>query len=126
MNPRQHIDQLIAYISETSVYIKKYVAYRLALLKLDTTEKLIKLFSMAAQALIVGSLAFLAFVFLFLALAFWLSDLLESEGLGFLAVGLLALLLAITSLCKGGKLIQSRMGRLITQLFFDESNEDEA
>ena len=126
MNVRQYANQVIAYIAETSVYIKKYVAHRLALLKLDATEKLIKLFSIVSHVLIVGFFVLLAFVFLFFSLAFWLSDLLGSDGLGFLAVGLLALLLALISLRSGGKWIQGRMERLVTELFFEESDDDEA
>lgn len=123
MKPRAYLDELAAYGSETAVYIKKYLTYRLELFRLDATEKLVKLAWVASQAIILGGLVLLALITLSFSLAWWLGGILGSASLGFLAVGLCELLLAVGFLRFGRCMLRKRIERMVIESAFGEEDE---
>lgn len=75
--------------------IKGYVETRIELLKLEAQEKIAQLITMVMLAVTLVFFGMLAFMFLNLALGGFLNELLKSQYLGYLIVGLFYLLLMI-------------------------------
>lgn len=73
--------------------ISAYVELKLELLKLSTYERTGKVIAVLSYGLVLLFLAFFAILFIFLALGFFLGDLLHSFGLGFSIVAILYILL---------------------------------
>lgn len=85
--------------------IKGYIETRIELLKLEASEKLAHVITLIAFVFCFAFFGMLAFIFLNLALGGFLNAILESEFLGYLAVGLFYLLIMIIlgfSIRKGG------------------------
>ena len=81
--------------------ISTYVELRLELLKLNTYERVAKTMAVFSYGIVLVLLAFFAILFLFLALGFFLGELLGSMALGFvLVVGMYLLLFGITMFFK--------------------------
>ena len=77
--------------------ISTYVELRLELLNLNTYERVAKTMAVFSYGIVLVLLAFFAILFLFLALGFFLGELLGSMALGFvLVVGMYLLLFGIT------------------------------
>ena len=66
--------------------ISTYVELRLELLKLNTYERVAKTMAVFSYGIVLVLLAFFAILFLFLALGFFLGELLGSMALGFVLV----------------------------------------
>lgn len=73
--------------------VSAYVELKLELLKLSTYERSGQLIAILSYGLILLCMAFFAKLFIFLALGFFLSDLLGSMGAGFAIVAAVYLLL---------------------------------
>ena len=73
--------------------ISAYVELKLELLKLSTYERTGKVIAVLSYNLVLLFLAFFAILFIFLALGFFLGDLFNSSGLGFVSVAILYILL---------------------------------
>lgn len=73
--------------------VSAYVELKLELLKLNTYERTGKVIAVLSYGLVLLFLAFFAILFIFLALGFFLGDLLHSFGLGFGIVAVLYILL---------------------------------
>lgn len=73
--------------------VSAYMELKLELLKLSTYERTGKVIAVLSYGLILLFLAFFAILFIFLALGFFLGDLLSSFGLGFGIVAVLYVLL---------------------------------
>ena len=66
--------------------ISTYVETRLELMKLNTYERVAKTMAVFSYGIVLVLLAFFAILFLFLALGFFLGEILNSVALGFLLV----------------------------------------
>lgn len=73
--------------------LSAYLELKLSLLKLNTYERTSKVISILSYGLIVLFLAFFAILFVFIALGFFLGNLLDSNTAGFGCVSLLYLLI---------------------------------
>ena len=73
--------------------LSAYLELKLSLLKLNTYERTSKVISILSYGLIVLFLAFFAILFVFIALGFFLGNLLDSNAAGFGCVSLLSLLI---------------------------------
>lgn len=73
--------------------LSAYLELKLSLLKLNTYERTSKVISILSYGLIVLFLAFFAILFVFIALGFFLRNLLDSNAAGFGCVSLLYLLI---------------------------------
>lgn len=85
--------------------IKGYFETKIELLKLEASEKLAQIFTFILLGACFVFFGMLAFIFLNLALGGFLNAVMESEFLGYLAVGLFYLLLMVIlgfSIRKGG------------------------
>ena len=107
--------------------ISTYVELRLELLKLNTYERVAKTMAVFSYGIVLVLLAFFAILFLFLALGFFLGELLGSMALGFvLVVGMYLLLFGITMFFRGK--ITSKVTNEITTAMMskDEKDDEEA
>ena len=101
--------------------ISTYVELRLELLKLNTYERVAKTMAVFSY----GLLAFFAILFLFLALGFFLGELLGSMALGFvLVVGMYLLLFGITMFFKR-KITSKVMNEIITAMMSKDEKDNE-
>lgn len=81
--------------------LSTYAGLRLRILKLTAIERTARVIAVLSHGLVFVLLAFFSILFLFLALGFFLGELLGSLALGFLAVGgLYLLLLFLLAGCK--------------------------
>ena len=71
--------------------VSAYMELKLELLKLNTYERTGKVISLLSYGLILMFLAFFAILFIFLALGFFLGEILDVPGSGFAVVALLYL-----------------------------------
>lgn len=98
-----------------------YVELKFELLKLSTYERTGKVVGVLSYGLILLFAAFFAFLFIFLALGFFLGELFNSEGLGFVSVALLYLALILVIMNNKGKIVTKVENEIISALM---SNDD--
>jgi len=67
--------------------VKSYVKNSLDFYKLQSFRSMMKGITMATKLLLIGSMAFIALLFLSLSAAFWVASILGSTAEGFLIVG---------------------------------------
>ena len=104
-----------------------YVELRLELLKLNTYERVAKVMALFSYGIILVLLAFFAILFLFLALGFFLGELLDSFALGFVLVVGMYLLLFLILIYFKRKILFALMNEMITVMMNkDEKDKDEA
>lgn len=113
-------------LSEMKDEFKEYVENRINLTKLHVVENLSKVSAGIAVKLGVLYLLFFAIMFISLALAFFLGAVLASNGLGFTAVALLYVLLALIFYVLRRKLVEKPIIKNYINLFFPnfENHED--
>ena len=106
--------------------ISTYVELRLELLKLSTYERVAKTMAVFSYGIVLILLAFFTMLFLFLALGFFLGELLGSMALGFvLVVGMYLLLFGIIIFFKK-KIMSKVMNEIIIAMMSkDEKNNEE-
>lgn len=105
--------------------INTYIQLRTRLAILSTAEKAAEIYAKLLSNLIVLLCLVIAFLFGSLALAFYLSEVLENSGGGFLCVGGLYLLLAILVLIIRKKSIEKPlMDSAVRKFFSDKTEED--
>ena len=105
--------------------ISTYVELRLELLKLNTYERVAKTMAVFSYGIVLILLAFFTILFLFLALGFFLGELLGSMALGFvLVVGMYLLLFGIIIFFK--KNITSKvMNEIIIAIMSKDEKDNE-
>ncbi len=119
-------DEMRENLSEMKDEFKEYVENRINLTKLHVVENLSKVSAGIAVKLGVLYLLFFAIMFISLALAFFLGAVLASNGLGFTAVALLYVLLALIFYALRRKLVEKPIIKNYINLFFPnfENHED--
>lgn len=101
-----------------------YAELKLELLKLNAYEKGGKILSRLSYEVLLILLAFFAILFIFLAIGFYLGDLLQSRGAGFAVVAILYMLL-IGIIMKNRKRIQLKiMNSIISALTAKDDKDD--
>lgn len=104
--------------------LKVYAELKLELLKLSAYEKGGKIISHLSYDLLLMLLAFFATLFIFLAIGFYLGELLQSMGAGFAVVAILYMLL-IGIIMKNRKHIQLKiMNVIISALTANDDKDD--
>ena len=105
--------------------ISTYVETRLELMKLNTYERVAKTMAVFSYGIVLVLLAFFAILFLFLALGFFLGEILNSVALGFLlVVGMYLLLFGLILLFR--EKISARVtNEIITAMMRKDEKEDE-
>lgn len=101
-----------------------YAELKLELLKLNAYEKGGKIISHLSYDLLLMLLAFFATLFIFLAIGFYLGELLESMGAGFAVVAILYILL-IGIIMKNRKSIQFKIMNIIISALTGNDDKDE-
>ncbi len=112
-------------LSEMKEEFKEYVENRIDLVKLHVVEKLSKITAGFAVKMGVLYLLFFALTFLSLAMAFFLGSLLESNTLGFLAVAMLYLVVAIVFYAMRHQLVEKPIIKNYIHLFFPNFDDHE-
>ena len=105
--------------------ISTYVETRLELLKLDTYERVAKTMAVFSYGIVLVLLGFFAILFLFLALGFFLGEMLNSVALGFLLVVGMYLLLFCAILWFREKISAKVTNEIITAMMSKDDKEDE-
>ena len=105
--------------------ISTYVETRLELMKLNTYERVAKTMAVFSYGIVLVLLAFFAILFLFLALGFFLGEILNSVALGcLLVVGMYLLLFGLILLFR--EKISARVtNEIITAMMSKDEKEDE-
>lgn len=101
-----------------------YARLKWASLRLATVDKLSEGLSKALSYAVFGILLIFALMFLAVALALWVGEMLGNYSYGFLIVGGGALVLAVIVLLIGGRLVQNSLVRYFINMFFDKNGED--
>lgn len=101
-----------------------YAELKLELLKLTAYEKGGKIISHLSYDLLLMLLAFFATLFIFLAIGFYLGELLESMGAGFAVVAILYIML-IGIIMKNRKSIQFKIMNIIISALTANDDNDE-
>ncbi len=105
--------------------ISTYVETRLELMKLNTYERVAKTMAVFSYGIVLVLLAFFAILFLFLALGFFLGEMLNSVALGFLiVVGLYLLLFGVILLFRD-KISAKVTNEIITAMMSKDEKDDE-
>lgn len=99
-----------------------YCELKFELLKLSTYERTGKVLGVLSYGLVLLFTAFFAFLFIFLALGFFLGELFESEGLGFVSVAALYLALILIILSNKHRIVVKVENEIISALM---SNDDD-
>lgn len=105
--------------------LSAYVEARLEVLKLDARERVARTVAVLARGVLLVLLGFFAILFLFLALGFFLGEVLESVALGFLLVVVMYVALFHVVLCCRERICAWVMNEMITVMMSDDEKEDE-
>lgn len=119
-------DEMKENLSEMKDEFKEYIENHINFTKLHMVETLSKVSAGAAVKMGVLYLLFFAIMFISLALAFYLGTLLSSNGLGFVAVGILYIILAIFFYAMRRQWVEKPIIKTYINLFFPnfENHED--
>jgi hypothetical protein len=104
--------------------IKKYLEAKYNLARLDVTEKSIIVFSLIIQIIIVALLSSLILIALSLTLGYFLGNYWDSNGLGFLAVTGLYILLLLVFIIFRKALIIRPVSRVLIRQLLNRNNEE--
>lgn len=105
--------------------ISTYIELKLSLLKLNTYERTSKVISILSYGLVLLFLTFFAILFVFIALGFFLGDIMNSQAAGFSSVSFLYLLI-IGILIRNKRRIQlTIMNAVIAALIENEEKHNE-
>ena len=105
--------------------ISAYVESKAELLKLNAYERIGKVISVLSYSLVLLILTFFLTLFLFIALAFFLSDLLHSMGAGFVIVAVLYLLIICALVLYRERFQAFVLNTVIAALTANENNKNE-
>jgi hypothetical protein len=100
--------------------MRQYVEKRLELFMIETGEKLANVLAKGSSVLVTGLIALMGMLFLLLALAFFLGDLLGSMALGFSIVGVLLFTVALIVYLVAPEAIEENVRRRIADQFMDK------
>ncbi len=115
---KSKVEELIENVSDQ-------IDNHIELATLKASEKLVQGISIVISNLIIGILLVLSFLFLSIALAWYLSSLLEKPHIGFLIVGGFYLLLGLFFWVGKDKVLKQPLLNSIIKQLFKERNEDE-
>lgn len=104
--------------------LKTYAELKLELLKLEAYEKAGKIISNLSYDLLLLFLAFFAVLFIFLAIGFYLGELLRSMGAGFAVVAILYLL-TIGIIMKNKNGVQRKIMNVMISVFTAKDDDKE-
>lgn len=104
--------------------VSAYVELKLELLKLNTYERTGKVIAVLSYGLVLLFLAFFAILFIFLALGFFLGDLLHSFGLGFGIVAVLYILLLSVIILSKEKISTRVLNEVIAALTMNDDKNN--
>lgn len=99
-----------------------YCELKFELLKLSTYERTGKVLGVLSYGIVLLFTAFFAFLFIFLALGFFLGELFDSEGLGFVSVAALYLALILLIISNKHRIVNKVENEIISALM---SNDDD-
>lgn len=119
-------DDLKNHIDEVKNEFEDYVDKRISLLKLHLVEELSRFTAGFAVKLGILYLLFFVFMFLSLAAAFFLGDLLGSNGLGFTLVAGFYLLMAVIFWLSRRIWVEKPVIQAFIKIFFPKFEDDEA
>lgn len=105
--------------------ISTYVRLKYKLLRLNATERIAKLIAILSHGVILVLLVFFTVLFLFLALGFFLGEVLGSTALGFLIVGGIYLLLTVIAVAGRNRIQEKIINIIISALWANEDESDE-
>ncbi len=105
--------------------VSAYVELKLEFLKLSTYERTAKVISVLSYGVVLLFLAFLAILFIFLALGFFLGDLFGSIGAGFGSVVILYILLILLIVTNRKKISDKVLNIVIAALTSNDDKNDE-
>lgn len=104
--------------------ISSFVGLKLELLKLNAYERIAKTIAILSHSLILMLLGFFTILFIFIALGFFLGELLSSVSLGFLLVAVIYILLFII-VFYDKKGIQHMIMNIVINAIQEKEEEDE-
>lgn len=105
--------------------VTTYFELKLEYLKLSTYERTGKVLGVLSYGIVLLFTAFFAFLFIFLALGFFLGDVFHSQGLGFISVAVLYLIVILVIMLNKNKIVDKVENELISALMSnDDKNND--
>jgi hypothetical protein len=102
-----------------------YFELKFEYIKLSTYERTGKVFGVLSYGLILLFAAFFAFLFIFLAIGFFLGELFDSEGLGFISVAALYLIFILIIVFYKKKIIGKVENEVISALMSNDDKNNE-
>lgn len=116
-------------IGELVQTVKGIVETRIGLIKQEIHEEFVSILSRLVLLFLIVGMTMLAFIFLSLSLAFYLSQITQSPYLGFFIVALIYLLIVmILFLTRGSFSLQKKAGNVLDDFIFKsrkKRNKDE-
>lgn len=104
--------------------ISTYAGLKLRLLKLMAIERAAKIIAVLSHAVILMLMGFFMILFLFMALGFYLSQLMDNLALGFLVVGGIYVLLALVMIWAKDR-VRLRLMNLAVEVLDDNDDDDD-
>lgn len=101
-----------------------YAGLKLRFLKLTAIERAARLMAVLSHGIILMLLIFFTVLFLFIALGFYLGELLDDTSLGFLVVGGIYLLLTFIAIGARGRIREKLMNMMIEAIMANDDDDD--
>ena len=113
-------------IGEIVQTVKGIVETRIGIVKQEIQEEFVSILSRLVLLFVVASMIMMAFIFLSLSLAFYISQVTQSPYLGFLIVALIYLLLVIVLyLTRDSFRLQRKAGNILDDFIFKSRKRKE-
>lgn len=112
-------------LNSLSQEVKHYLHLQKRYLALDAVEKVTRLLSAVAVAVVCLILGAMILFFTLYALAEWIGTLLGSTAAGFLIVAILLLIMALVFFSHRQQWVVQPMARLMAELFLDNDEEED-
>lgn len=112
-------------LNALSQEVKHYLHLQKRYLALDAVEKVTRLLSAVAVAVVCLILGAMILFFTLYALAEWIGTLLGSTAAGFLIVAILLLIMALVFFSHRQQWVVQPMARLMAELFLDNDEEED-
>lgn len=119
-NTSSHTDRVVDQGQEALEYARQYAHQRIELLKLDAAEKIAKAIGSLVFMIIVLLLCLSTLAFIFTAAAIYIGILLDSMLMGFGIVALFNLLILITIMTFGKKIILTPLYNIVISAIFED------
>jgi len=103
--------------------IKRYISIHITLLKLEVIEKSAKLVSLSIAVVLLLTLLMFFLLFVSLAAATWLAELLGNQALGYLCVAGFYFLVGVIIYALRRKLFVGTVIRLLSEIFFEDQEK---